>query len=148
MNPIQIIVGSMLGGTEYVAEACEQTLNELGFKTTLHLSPSLEEIPYENQTWLVCTSTHGAGDYPDNLLEFANAVNKQDPVYQTTSLLVIGVGDTNYDTFCFAAKNLNKLLISKGCKPIIEPLYLDMAQDIDPEEMAQQWIETNKDHLS
>ena len=30
MSSFQIIVGSMLGGSEYVAEACEETLIALG----------------------------------------------------------------------------------------------------------------------
>ena len=30
MSSFQVIVGSMLGGSEYVAEACEETLISLG----------------------------------------------------------------------------------------------------------------------
>ena len=34
MNSYQIIVGSMLGGTEYVAEACEEDRNNLNYQTS------------------------------------------------------------------------------------------------------------------
>ena len=40
MSAYQIIVGSMLGGTEYVAEACVEQLNALGHETQLHLTPN------------------------------------------------------------------------------------------------------------
>ena len=55
MSSFQIIVGSMLGGTEYVAEACEETLLALNHQVTLHLTPKFEQINSKNQTWLICT---------------------------------------------------------------------------------------------
>ena len=148
MASFQIIVGSMLGGTEYVAEACEETLIELGHETTIHLNPNIAEIPYKDQTWLVCISTHGAGDYPDNIQQFI--LDLEACVYDLTHtpFIVIGVGDSNYDTFCMAAKNIKKLLVTKGCKEKIELLTLDMDQDIDPELNSQQWLSDHKDQLS
>ncbi len=147
MASIQIIVGSMLGGTEYVAEACEQTLNDLGHQTTLHFQPQLAQIPTEKQIWLICTSTHGAGDYPDNIKHFVDDLTHSDQDLSTSKFLVIGVGDSSYDTFCLAAKNIEKLIETKSCKKIISLLTLDMQQDIDPEDLAQQWILKHQDLL-
>ncbi|SEL34781.1 MioC protein [Colwellia chukchiensis] len=147
MSSFQIIVGSMLGGSEYVAEACEETLVTLGHQVQLHFQPDLAQIPSENQTWLICTSTHGAGDYPDNIQAFVTDLEKTDHDLSSMSFLVIGLGDSSYDTFCYAAKNINKLLISKGCKETIPLLTIDMSTDIDPELRSQEWLMTNKDHL-
>ncbi len=147
MSSFQIIVGSMLGGTEYVAEACEATLQALGHQTELHLQPQLTDIAIAEQTWLVCTSTHGAGDYPDNIQNLIESLGSCDQDLSSTKLLTLGLGDSNYDTFCFAAKNIEKLLISKGCKTFIELKTLDMSQDIDPELEAQAWLEQNQDLL-
>ncbi len=147
MASIQIIVGSMLGGTEYVAEACEETLLALGHDVQIHLQPCFAEINSENQTWLVCTSTHGAGDYPDNIQNFVSDCENSDVDLSSIRFLTIGIGDSNYDTFCYAAKNLNSLLLSKGCVQITDLITLDMDRDIDPEDVAQQWITTNKDLL-
>ena len=44
MSSIQIIVGSMLGGTEYVAEACEETLTKLDHHVDMHLKPDLKMV--------------------------------------------------------------------------------------------------------
>ena len=137
MASIQIIVGSMLGGSEYVAEACEEALSALNHQTRIHLSPEFAQIPTTNQTWLICTSTHGAGEFPDNIQSFVN--NLTDSREDLTSLrfFIIGLGDTSYDTFCLAAKNMNKLLKSKGSIEIIPLKTFDMLDDIDPEERSK-----------
>ena len=148
MNSVQIIVGSMLGGTEYVAEACQEALEAMNKEVTIHFQPELSKIIQQDQLWLVCTSTHGAGDYPDNIKPFIESLTNNSLDLSTTHLLTIGVGDSSYDTFCLAAKNINKLLLSKGCIEIAQPLFIDMQQDIDPEQLASEWITTLKDHIS
>jgi len=147
MSSFQIIVGSMLGGTEYVAEACEETLQALGHQTNLHLQPDFGQISTKNQTWLICTSTHGAGDYPDNIQKFISDLRSSDQDLSSVKTLVLGIGDSSYDLFCQAATNTEKLLNSKGCIQISSINTLDMSQDIDPEESAQQWISDLQDLL-
>jgi len=147
MSSFQVIVGSMLGGSEYVAEACEETLLALGHEVEVHLQPDFAQISNKKQTWLICTSTHGAGDYPDNIQAFVTDLQNTDLDLSSVKFLTIGIGDSNYDTFCYAAKNINKLLLSKGCSETVSLLTLDMSEDIDPEERSQQWINENKDHL-
>ncbi|AAZ28480.1 flavodoxin domain-containing protein [Colwellia psychrerythraea] len=164
MSSVQIIVGSMLGGTEYVAEACEETLNKLDHTVDIHLKPDLktvinntfhanneqnnDSVLAQNPIWIICTSTHGAGDYPDNIKQFVSDLSNCDQDLSTVTFLTIGIGDSSYDTFCKAAIDLSNLLISIGCKEIVQIKTLDMSEDIDPEELAQQWISTNKDLLS
>ena len=147
MSSFQVIVGSMLGGSEYVAEACEETLIALGHEVEVHLQPNFAQISSEKQTWLICTSTHGAGDYPDNIQAFVTDLENTDLDLSSVKFLTIGIGDSNYDTFCYAAKKINKLLLSKDCIELVPLITLDMSEDIDPEERSQQWINENKDHL-
>ena len=163
MNSFQIIVGSMLGGTEYVAEACEETLKELGHHVDIHLKPDFKTIIdytfnrtndeknstllQENMTWLICTSTHGAGDYPDNIKEFVSDLDHCSQDLSTVSFLTVGMGDSSYDTYCKAAIDISNILKSKGCTELIPIKTLDMSLDIDPEELASQWLSVNKDQL-
>lgn len=147
MSSFQLIVGSMLGGSEYVAEACEETLTCLGHQVELHFQPDIAQIPSKNQTWLLCTSTHGAGDYPDNIQKFVTDLENTDQDLSSINLLTIAIGDSNYDTFCHAGINLNNLLISRGCKQKLPLITFDMSQDIDPEALAQTWLTENQDHL-
>lgn len=150
MSSFQIIVGSMLGGTEYIAEACEETLESLGHQVDLHLKPNFSDIISntnlaENPYWLICTSTHGAGEYPDNFIEFAQDLENSDQDLSTINFITIGVGDSSYDTFCKAAKNISNTLKSKGCNELVSLYTLDMSQEIDPEELSQQWITQHSD---
>ena len=145
MASFQIIVGSMLGGTEYVAEACQETLETLGHQTALHLQPEFSEIPHLDHFWLICTSTHGAGDYPDNIQPFISDLSKNKDDLSTTAYMVIGIGDSNYDTFCLAATNIDKLLKSNGCMKKVETKLFDMNENIDPEALAQTWISDQQD---
>ena len=109
----------MLGTSEYVAEACEEQLNNLNHKVTLHLKPNfssileatLSEDHCQNSTWLVCTSTHGAGDFPDNIQSFVEDLKNCEQDLSSINFIIIAIGDSNYDTFCKAGKELNKLLI-------------------------------------
>jgi len=147
MSSFQIIVGSMLGATEYVAEACEETLLALNHQVTLHLSPNFEQISSKNQTWLICTSTHGAGDFPDNIQNFIEDLKKSTVDLSTMKFMIIGVGDSNYDTFCKAATDIQKLLLSYDCDEIVTLKTLDMSEEIDPEDLAQKWLTSNSDLL-
>ena len=155
MSAFQIIVGSMLGGTEYVAEACEEQLNQLDHQVNLHLKPHftsiLNDTFAQNTTkksiWLICTSTHGAGEFPDNIQAFVSDLKNCGQDLSSISFMIIAIGDSNYDTFCKAGIKLNKLLKTKGCIELSEIKMLDMNEDIDPEDLAQKWLKQKKDLL-
>jgi MioC protein len=137
----------MLGGTEYVAEAIEEKLNENGHQTILHLQPEFDQIATENQIWLICTSTHGAGELPDNIQAFARDLQNSAKDLSTTPFLIVGVGDSSYDTFCQAAKTIENNVLDKNGWLITERFELDMSKDIDPEDEAQNWIDRINDQL-
>jgi MioC protein len=155
MSSFEIIVGSMLGGTEYVAEACEEQLITLDHQVNLYLKPDFTSIlnnTFGQNTnikpvWLICTSTHGAGDYPDNIQAFVSDLKNCEQDLSSINFMIIAIGDSSYDTFCKAGTELNKLLKTKGCIELIEINMLDMSEDIDPEELAQEWIIEKKDLL-
>ena len=155
MSSFQIIVGSMLGGTEYIAEACEEQLNTLNHEVNLHLKPDFSSILDNTlgqktnniSTWLICTSTHGAGDFPDNIQAFIKDLENCDQNLSSINFMIIAIGDSSYDTFCKAGFELNKLLITKGCNKVLDIKTIDMSQNIDPEALAQTWLSKNKDLL-
>ena len=101
----EIIVGTMLGASEYVADAIAEKLDASGHTHTIHAEPNLDNINTAS-IWVVCTSTHGAGELPDNIQPFAKQLESAD--LSTVQAYVIGLGDTSYDTFCFGAKEMEK----------------------------------------
>ncbi|WP_068547044.1 FMN-binding protein MioC [Thalassotalea crassostreae] len=145
MSSFQIIVGSMLGGTEYVAEAAQEVLEANGHTTEIHFQPDFDKINRDQQIWLLCTSTHGAGDFPENIENFVHQLKTSDHNFNDLPFLVIAVGDSNYDTFCEAGKSLNNIMLDKGSKQLSDLLTIDISNIDDPELAANQWITSKLD---
>ncbi|WP_022942204.1 FMN-binding protein MioC [Psychromonas hadalis] len=141
MSQIEILVGSTLGGAEYVAEAAQTLLEEAFFDTALHLEPDLNELSLqEEQIWLVCLSTHGAGDYPENFKDFVEQLQQVNAPLDDVRYAIVGIGDSNYDTFCDAAKNLDYILEEMGAKRIGDRLEIDVVEHALPEDRIADWI--------
>lgn len=75
MAEITLISGSTLGSAEYVSEHLAEKLEEAGHSTTIQHGPLIDDLQAEG-IWLVISSTHGAGDIPDNLLPFMKRFRK------------------------------------------------------------------------
>lgn len=141
MNCVNIIIGSQMGSAEYVAEQLADELIDQGIKVTLHDQPELSKIPKEDTTWLLCTSTYGAGDYPENLLNFIDELTQVDDL-KKVKYTVIGLGDTSYDTYNLAGRNLDLLLAQKGAQRVCERLELNILDEALPEDTALAWLPT------
>ena len=134
----EIIVGTMLGAAEYVADAIAEKLDASGHTHTIHAEPNLDEIKTES-TWIVCTSTHGAGELPDNIQPFAKQLEGAD--LSAVNAYVIGLGDTSYDTFCFGAQEMEKHIKNAGGTLITDALYIDVLEHPIPEDAAVEWFD-------
>ncbi|ROV60486.1 FMN-binding protein MioC [Vibrio ponticus] len=140
---IHIITGSTLGGAEYVGDHLSDLLIEKGLETTIHNQPNLTEI--DNQgTWLIITSTHGAGEYPDNIKPFIQTLQDTPPKMAEVKYAVIAIGDSSYDTFCAAGKHAYDLLEDIGGTPICDLLTIDILAQSVPEDAAEVWLQ---DHI-
>ena len=139
---IHIITGSTLGGAEYVGDHLSDLLIEKGFETTIHNQPQLSEI--ENQgVWLVITSTHGAGEYPDNIQPFIAALQNTPPKMADVRFSVIAIGDSSYDTFCAAGKHAHELLEDIGGTAITDCFTIDILNQPVPEDAAEEWLDSH-----
>lgn len=78
MADITLISGSTLGSAEYVAEHLAEKLEDAGFSTEMLHGPELDELPLTGR-WLVVSSTHGAGELPDNLQPLLEQIAEQQP---------------------------------------------------------------------
>ncbi|HCA77776.1 MAG TPA: nitric oxide synthase, partial [Alteromonas sp.] len=72
-----LLVGSVLGASEYVADAIAEALRARGYKVTILTQPDMDDIEADS-TWFICTPTHGAGDLPDNIQSFAAQLENED----------------------------------------------------------------------
>ena len=136
---IDILVGSQMGAAEYVAEQVAETLVQAGYDVKLHLEPELDQLTGQG-TWLVITSTYGAGDLPDNIQPFADQLAQDRRDLTTLSYAVITLGDSSYDTFCEAGRKLDQLLAEKHARKLITSLEIDAQQPELPEDIALLWL--------
>ncbi|AWH88863.1 FMN-binding protein MioC [Limnobaculum parvum] len=141
MPDITLISGSTLGSAEYVAEHLEEKLTEAGFITEVLHGAELDELTPEG-IWLVVTSTHGAGDLPDNLQPLFEQIEQQKPDLTQVRFGAIGLGSKEYDTFCGGIKTADRILQDRGAKRIGDRLEIDVTEHEIPEDPAGIWIES------
>ena len=139
MADITLISGSTLGSAEYVAEHLAEKLEAAGFTTeTLH-GPELDELTLSGR-WRVVSSTHGAGDLPDNLQPLLEQIEEQLPDLSQVQFGAVGLGSSEYDTFCGAIQRIDDLLIARGAKRIGDRLEIDVTEHEIPEDPAEEWV--------
>ncbi len=141
MSSVNLIVGSQMGSAEYVAEQLSDALNSQGINTQLHDQPEFSEIDQQNTIWLICTSTYGAGDYPENLINFVDELSQVDELSHL-KYTVIALGDTSYDTYNLAGRNIDTLLSQKGAIQLAPRLELNILDEALPEDTALAWLDS------
>lgn len=139
MADITLISGSTLGSAEYVAEHLAEKLEEQGYSTEILHGPELDEVPLQG-IWLVVTSTHGAGELPDNLQPLFEQIETQQPDLTQVRFGAVGIGSSEYDTFCGGIKIVDRILIASGTQRIGEVLEIDVTKHEIPEDPAEIWL--------
>ena len=143
MKNVSIITGSTLGAAEYVGDHIADLLEEMDFITDIHNQPDLGDIDL-NSLWILVISTHGAGDYPDNIKPFIQQLQDKNRDTSNVQFAVVAIGDSSYDTFCAAGKSLQKTLIESGATEKYPLLEIDVTENSIPEEPAELWV---KQHI-
>ena len=142
MAQIEILVGSMLGAAEFVADDLCDALCAAGHQAQVQNPAELTGLLGEPQAiWLICTSTHGAGEIPDNLQPFSHALAEHKPDLSGRRYGVVTLGNSDYDTFCQAGKTLDQQLAGLGAERIGVPLDIDVKTVEVPEEAALAWLD-------
>ena len=139
---LTILVGTMTGTAEMVAQEVQTVLEAAGHVVTIRMMDDLDAGVFQlGATFLVCTSTYGQGDVPDNAQEFFASLERERPELSGVSYGLIALGDTTYkDTFCEGGIRFDKLLTELGARRVGEMLKHDASSGTLPEEIAAQWI--------
>ncbi|MBX2824629.1 MAG: flavodoxin domain-containing protein [Gammaproteobacteria bacterium] len=141
MAAISIIVGSVYGGAKLVAEELQSALQDLQHTVVLLEQPRGSDLQSDDiDMLLVCTSTTGAGDLPDDLAPLYADLTDAPPNIVGLKYAVIALGDSSYgDTFCGGGLSLDHALKDIGATPVAEPLKLDAMETVTPEDEAVPW---------
>ena len=140
MYTFEIIVGTTLGSAEYVADHLAEKLIDQGFKVNIHLDPNLASLPIDNNhPWIICTATHGAGDYPDNIAPLALQLQQMNPNLSSVKYAVIALGSKSYDQFCNAGHMIDRQLAKLNAKKVSKTLEICTLETPIPEDAIDDW---------
>ena len=131
---IQIIVGTETGTAEYVADEIVELLNQHEIESAADISVDPASLDPEG-VWLICTSTHGAGDTPNNLNAFKQMLETSPPNLAQLKFAVIGLGDSSYDTYCYAANYFSDKLKDLGATELFPTIKADAMAEEMPEDI-------------
>jgi MioC protein len=141
-DSIAILVGTMTGTAEIVAEEVMAVLEEEGLSVEIlpmdHLSPDVFDD--KARAYVICTSTYGQGDVPDNARDLFEAVKEGRPDLSGLRYGVIGLGDSTYaDTFNQGGRLFDELLAELGAKRVGERTEHNASSDVLPEDQGVEW---------
>lgn len=139
---ITILVGTMTGTAEMVAQEVQQALETAGHQANIQVMDGLDASVFNaGGTFLICTSTYGNGDVPDNAQALYGSLETDRPDLSNVTYGVIALGDITYkDTYCQGGIRFDKLLTELGAHRAGEMLMHDASSGTLPEEIAAQWV--------
>jgi MioC protein len=140
---ISILVGTMTGTAQLCAQEMELALDDGDTEVETLLMDKLDASVFERPgVFLVCTSTYGQGDVPDNARTFYEDLKAKRPDLSRVRYGVFGLGDRTYaETFNFGGKRFDELLAELGAQRIGERHMHDASSGILPEETALEWCQ-------
>lgn len=140
---LNILVGTMTGIAQLVAQEIELRLDAEGIEVKTMEMDDLDPTVFNREgIFMICTSTYGQGDVPDNAKDLYEALCTQRPDLAHVRYGVIALGDRTYaETFCFGGKRFDKILGELGAHRIGELMLHDASAGTLPEDEAAEWIE-------
>ncbi|MEX0958955.1 MAG: flavodoxin domain-containing protein [Burkholderiales bacterium] len=140
---LTILVGTQTGTAELVAQELELRLDDSDTRVHTRLMDDLDASAFEGGgLFLICTSTFGQGDVPDNAQQLFESLRDARPDLSNVHYGVFGLGDRTYaDTFCFGGKRFDQLLGELGANRVGEVVVHDASTGTLPEDDAADWIE-------
>ncbi len=140
---VTILVGTMTGTAQLCAQEMELALDDGDTEVETLLMDKLDAGVFQRPgVFLVCTSTYGQGDVPDNARAFYEDLKAKRPDLAAVRYGVFGLGDRTYaETFNFGGKRFDELLAELGAQRIGERHMHDASSGILPEETALEWCQ-------
>lgn len=143
MTPITFLVGTMTGNAEFAAEEMAQILrDEFGHETELLRMDGLDAAVFRREgLFLICTSTYGEGDVPENAQRLYRELCEQRPDLSGVRYAVFGMGDANYrETFNFGGKRFDDILTALGATRLGERAMHDAQSGEEPWDYGCEWV--------
>jgi MioC protein len=140
---IVILVASMSGTAEMVADEMAQEIQSRGLTARIiGMEKANSSLFAGCRTFIVCSSTYGSGDIPDNGQAFFVELTEQRPDLSHIRYGLVGLGDMTYfTTFCGAGRKFDALFSSLGARRIGDCLFHDAKSDVFADQAALHWLD-------
>ena len=140
---VTILVGTMTGTAQLCAQEMELALDDGETQVKTVLMDGLDATVFAQESlFLICTSTYGQGDVPDNARAFYDDLKASRPDLSGVRYGVFGLGDRTYaETFNYGGKRFDELLAELGAERIGERHMHDASSGVLPEETALEWCQ-------
>ena len=144
---IHILVGTMTGTAQLCAQEMELALDDGETQVSTLMMDRLDSSIFEKEraregAFLICTSTYGQGDVPDNARALYEDLKARRPDLSHVLYGVFGLGDRTYaETFNFGGKRFDELLAELGARRVGERHMHDASSGVLPEETALEWCQ-------
>ena len=140
---VLVLVGTQTGNAELVADAVADRFGALGFAA--HVLDLAEAVPDEladHRQLVVVLCTWAEGTYPDNAVDYVEALDAVRPPLAGLRFGIVGLGDRDYDPYYqTAALNLDGLLRACGAHPALPMHEVDGVPTAADVEAACRWAE-------
>jgi MioC protein len=139
---LKILVGTMTSTADYVAQAIQMDCADLVDEIEVQLMDGLDISVFDDADalYLICTSTYGSGDVPDNARNLYDSLDANPKFLGHVRYGVIALGDCTYvQTFCFGGKKFDERLQGLGAQRIGEVWLHDASAGTLPEELGTAW---------
>jgi MioC protein len=142
---LKILVGTMTSTADYVAQAIQMDCTDLVPDIEVQLMDGLDISVFdtaaeEDAVYLICSSTYGQGDVPDNARALYDSLESQPKFLGHLRYGVIALGDRTYQqTFAFGGKKFDERLQGLGAQRIGEIWIHDASSGTLPETEGTAW---------
>lgn len=137
LGTITVLYGGKSGNAEFVAKETYRHLKSKGEKIRIKNMSSYKAANLsQEETVLAVVSTHGEGDPPPAATRFFRQLKSGELDLSSLKFAVCALGDSDYEDFCQAGKDLEQLLMAAGAEPFLERVDCDAAF----EKAAGDWI--------
>lgn len=140
---ITILVATMSGTAEMVAEEVAACLKAQAVPARIAMMDEVSLDDLDEGDYLICSSTYGTGEVPDNGKQLYEALRTRRPDLSGVRYGVIGLGDSIYpNTFCFGARQFDEAFRELGATRIGDRFDHDRRSAVYPEDAAVEWVQT------
>jgi sulfite reductase (NADPH) flavoprotein alpha-component len=138
VGKLTILYGTESGNSEILADRSLKAAKKRGFKAVMKNMSEVAPSDLEKaENLLVIVSTWGDGEPPETALSFFKEFMKLETSFSNLRYSVCALGDTSYEKFCQAGKDIDYKLEALGASRA----FSRQDCDLDYEESYTSWLE-------